>query len=222
MRMQKLGMLVATKAFWAIVAIAQTAIPPPVVGPAAASIPAECAQWIPKPVGVTSIKEVRRIFVESFGGDPVAAQIHAMIVTQLLQSERFIVTENRQKADAFLKGAGVEKTSIESHSYESGTAAGHASGAYSGSLFGSSGGFSSAGAAINDASSSTETINDARVSVRLVNQDGDVMWATTQESKGAKYKGASADVADKVVKQLMRDIERGEKKISSFVEPSSK
>ena len=35
------------------------------------------------------------------------------------------------------------------------------------------------------------------------------MWSglTTQESKGAKYKGASADVSDKIVKQLLRDIE---------------
>jgi hypothetical protein len=44
--------------------------------------------------------------------------------------------------------------------------------------------------------------------VRLVNSDGDVIWTTTQESKGAKYKGASADVADKCVKKLLRDVEK--------------
>jgi hypothetical protein len=42
--------------------------------------------------------------------------------------------------------------------------------------------------------------------VRLVDREGDVLWATTQESKGAKYKGSSADVADKVVKELLRDV----------------
>jgi hypothetical protein len=57
----------------------------------------------------------------------------------------------------------------------------------------------------NDSSVNTETINEARIAVRLVNPDGDVIWTTTQESKGAKYKGASADVADKCVKQLLRD-----------------
>ena len=41
-----------------------------------------------------------------------------------------------------------------------------------------------------------------------VSPDGDVMWTTTQESKGGKYKGASADVADKCTKQLLRDIEK--------------
>jgi len=55
---------------------------------------------------------------------------------------------------------------------------------------------------------STETVNDARLAVRLVSQDGDVIWSTTQESTGAKFKGASADVADKVAKQLLRDIDK--------------
>jgi hypothetical protein len=208
MRMRKLATRVATSSLflWSLGLFGQSGTP----ATTAAPMPAECAPWVNKPISVTSIKEIKRVYVDSFGEDPVAAQIQAMVVTQLLQSRKFIVTENRQKADAFLKGAGVEKTSVESHSYESGTAAGRASGGYSGSIYGSSGGFSSAGAAINDSSSSSETVNDARVSVRLVNQDGDVLWATTQESKGAKYKGASADVADKVVKQLMRDLEKKE------------
>ncbi len=58
--------------------------------------------------------------------------------------------------------------------------------------------------AAEDSVASTETIHDARLAVRLVASDGGVIWTTTQESKGAKYKGASADVADKVVNQLLR------------------
>jgi hypothetical protein len=64
---------------------------------------------------------------------------------------------------------------------------------------------------MNDAAVNTETLDSAKASVRLVNADGDVIWTSTQESKGAKYKGASADVADKIVRQLIRDIERAEK-----------
>ena len=60
----------------------------------------------------------------------------------------------------------------------------------------------------SDSSVNTETINEARVAVRLVNSEGDVIWTSTQESKGAKYKGASADVADKCVKQLIRDVDK--------------
>jgi hypothetical protein len=35
-----------------------------------------------------------------------------------------------------------------------------------------------------------------------------VIWTTTKESKGAKYKGASADVAEQVVKQLIWDLDK--------------
>jgi hypothetical protein len=48
-----------------------------------------------------------------------------------------------------------------------------------------------------------------------VNSDGDVIWTTTQESKGGKYKGASADVADMCVKQLLRDIGKVDEENSS-------
>jgi hypothetical protein len=60
----------------------------------------------------------------------------------------------------------------------------------------------------SDSSVNTETINDARVAVRLVNPDGDVIWTSTQESKGGKYKGASADAADRCIKQLLKDVEK--------------
>ncbi len=166
---------------------------------------------------------VKRVYVESFGDDLIAKQVQAMIISSLAESKRFIVTENREKADAVLKGTGLEKTSQEVHAYEDSTAAGVAAGGHSASISGSatrdfasisgssSGGFVAQAASMSDASLSTETINDARVAVRLVDKEGDVIWATTQESKGAKYKGASADVADKVVKKLLRDIDRANK-----------
>jgi hypothetical protein len=51
-------------------------------------------------------------------------------------------------------------------------------------------------------------VNDARIAVRLVSVDGDDLWSTPRESKGAKYKGASADAADEVVKQIIHDLEK--------------
>jgi hypothetical protein len=38
-----------------------------------------------------------------------------------------------------------------------------------------------------------------------VSKDGDVLWSTIQESFGAKFLGASADVAQKIAKQLLKD-----------------
>jgi len=169
---------------------------------------------------ITSIKSVKRVYIENASVDAASSQILSMLVTELMNTHRFIVTENREKADAIIKGSALEQVSQEEHSFNTGTAAGHSSGGHSSTISGSggsisgssSGGYNSVAAAINDSYHSTETIHDARISVRLVNQDGDVLWATTQESKGAKYKGASADVAEKVAKQLVYDIDKLEGK----------
>jgi curli biogenesis system outer membrane secretion channel CsgG len=135
-----------------------------------------------------ALLKVKRIYVDSFGDDVISRELQSMIVSALSKTSRFMVTENRERADAILKGVALENTSQELHSYHEGTAAGRS--------------------AISDSSSHTETVNDAKLSVRLVNPDGDVIWTSTQESKGAKYKGSSADVADKCVKQLVRDVEK--------------
>ena len=47
--------------------------------------------------------------------------------------------------------------------------------------------------------------------MRLVNKEGDVIWSTTQESLGAKFRGASADVAEKITAQLKDDFEKAKK-----------
>ncbi len=178
----------------------------------------------PDPELAERFLKVRKIYVESFGEDSTSKQLQAMLISSLTMSKRFVVTENREKADAILKGAALEKTSQELHVFGEGTAASVATGGYGGSVsrsrFGDvsgeiKGGFAAVGAAIEDKSANTETINDARLAVRLVHADGDVIWATVQESRGAKYKGASADVADKVVKQLLRDLERLEKRLEA-------
>jgi curli biogenesis system outer membrane secretion channel CsgG len=156
--------------------------------------------------------------VDSFGDDPISKEMQSMIVSALVASKRFTVTENRNRADAVLKGVALEKTSQEVHAYGDSTAVGGAAGSQHGDLNGSvvngtgsisggsSGGFVAHHARISDSSVNTETIDRARVAIRLVNTDGDVIWTTTQESKGAKYKGASADAADMCVKQLVRDM----------------
>jgi curli biogenesis system outer membrane secretion channel CsgG len=160
------------------------------------------------------LSQIKRIFVESFGDDPISKEMQSMVVDSLTNSNMFAVTEDRSKADAILKGSTLEKSSQEAHSYSDSTAVGTLSGSSSGSLHGSVPGtiHGSSSASIGGtnmaaatSTSSVTTTNDARASVRLVNSDGDVIWTTTQESKGAKYKGASADVADRIVKQLIWD-----------------
>jgi hypothetical protein len=139
-----------------------------------------------------TLPKIKRIFVDSFGDDATSKEVQSMIVSGLVAANQFTVTENRERADAVLKGVALEKTSQELHAYSEGTAVGGRNGA----------------AAIKDSSANTETIHEAKVTVRLVNPDGDVIWTSTQESKGGKYKGATGDAADRCVKQLVRDVER--------------
>jgi curli biogenesis system outer membrane secretion channel CsgG len=192
------------------------AVKPPVNQ--AAPSPAKDAETDP-----AALLKVKRIYVESFGDDAISKELQSMIVSSLVATKRFKVTENRERADAFLKGSALEKTSQEVHAYGESTAVGGASGSSQGAISGSvvngtgaisgssSGGFAAHHAATSDSSLNTETINEARVAIRLVDADGDVIWTSTQESKGAKYKGSSADAADKCVKQLLRDVEKLER-----------
>jgi curli biogenesis system outer membrane secretion channel CsgG len=164
----------------------------------------------------SALLKVNRIYVDSFGDDVVSRELQSMIVSALVATKRFKVTENREKADAVLKGVALEKSTQELHAYGESTAVGTASGGSHSDINGSggmisgssSGGFAAQHMGISDSSVNTETIDEARIAVRLVNPDGDVIWTSTQESKGAKYKGASADVADKCVKQLLRDLDK--------------
>ncbi|MGC2246308.1 MAG: hypothetical protein WA609_06870 [Terriglobales bacterium] len=152
----------------------------------------QTASKVEADVSSGGLLKIKRIFVDNFGDDATSKEVQSMIVSALVTTKQFTVTENRERADAILKGVALEKTSQELHAYSEGTAVGGRNGA----------------AAIKDSSANTETINEAKVAVRLVNPDGDVIWTSTQESKGGKYKSATADAADRCVKDLVRDIEK--------------
>jgi hypothetical protein len=59
---------------------------------------------------------------------------------------------------------------------------------------------------------SAETGTKASVTLRLVDQEGEVIWAYTQDSAGGKNKGAVADAVERAMKQLQRDASRSEDK----------
>ena len=105
-----------------------------------------------------------------------------MIVSALVASKRFVVTENRDRADAVLKGVALEKTSQEVHAFGEGTAVGGAHGAQHGEISGSvvngtgsvsgtsNGGFAAQHAAISDSSVNTETIPEPGALARRCRQ----------------------------------------------------
>ena len=165
-----------------------------------------------KPADVTLAK-VRRIFVDQLGGGKESDQLRDMIVAALQNAGLFVITENPERADASLKGSGDDKIYTEQHNTSDsiGVRAGNSSGDRTATSIGtatSSDRSMSAGIDSKESSNIQERHHEARASVRLVSTEGDVIWSTTQESNGAKFRGAMADVADKIAHRLIDETKR--------------
>jgi len=152
---------------------------------------------------------VRRLYIDRFGGGEGAAQIRDMVIASLQRTGLFVITENPDRADAVLRGSAEDL--VFTDVFQSGEAVGARSNAAGGRgtsvrnrVYGA------IGAGVNDSENVRiqERKHEASASVRIVARDGDVLWSTTQESQGAKFRSASADVADRITRQLVADLER--------------
>jgi hypothetical protein len=173
---------------------------------------------------LAQIAGVKRVYVDRLTGGETAAQMRDLIISSLQGSKLFVLTENADRADAFLRGAAEDLVYTDDFQSSEGVNAHMGDSSRtdnsSGTRFNAGGGSVSrsvarslsAGVGENESTKIKERKHEAMATVRLVNKDGDVMWSTTQESNGAKFRGASADVADKITKQLAADVERLRKK----------
>ena len=157
-----------------------------------------------------ALAKIRRIYVDQLGGGRESDQMRDMLITALQNAGLFVITENPERADASLKGSGDDKIFTDQHqtSDSIGFHAGDAYGTRSAVSIGASTSSNksvSAGVTENESSNIQERRHEATASVRLVNPDGDVIWSTTQESNGAKFHGAMADVADKIANRLIEE-----------------
>jgi hypothetical protein len=170
------------------------------------------ACWGLEPTG-DSLLTVRRIYVDKLAGDQSAAQIRDMIINALQAAGPFVITENADRADASLRGSAEDLVFTDTFQDSDSLTARASLGAGTSTSRGVAGrrGAVSVGVGQEESTKISERKHEAMAAVRLVNKDGDVIWATTQESLGAKFRGASADVADKVVKQLLADIDKARK-----------
>jgi hypothetical protein len=158
---------------------------------------------------VESLLDVRRIFVGELAGGSQATALRDLIIASLNSTKLFVLTENEERADAVLKGAADDKTFTDSFDTYEGLS-GHDSIGKTGSAITNKVGSIAGGSTLTDNEShhSKERKHEAYATVRLCNKDGDVLWSTTQESLGAKFRGASADVAAKIARQMLLDYER--------------
>jgi len=157
-------------------------------------------------LGAEGLEKVKRIHVEKLSGGETAGHMRDMIITAIQASKLFSLTENPERADAILRGSGEDLIFTDTFQTSEGitarTSIGTGGATSRGNIMGRG-----IGAQVGDNESQRiqERKHEATASVRLVSKDGDVIWSTTQESYGGKFKGAAADVAEKVAKRLSED-----------------
>jgi curli biogenesis system outer membrane secretion channel CsgG len=177
---------------------------------AVAAKPAAPATPSLKESQLLKLLEVRAVYVDPLKGNG-SEEIRDMLIGSLHRAGLFLVVEDEERADAFLRGAAEDliysdystrreglnvRGSASSSERESGESE------YSAASF---------GIGDTESSSSRQRKHEALVAVRLVLGNGEVIWSATQESAGAKYKGAGSDVADKVAKELVAAFRFAEK-----------
>jgi len=154
-----------------------------------------------------SLAKVRRVYVDILTGGDSALQLRDLLIASLDKSKIFVITEDEDKADAVLKGAGSDEVFTDVHnSSDSLNAHSQVGGGATGTSRTTGSKYASVGFGENETRHTEERRHEALAAVRLVNNDGDVIWSATAESLGGKFLGASADVADKIAKRLAADI----------------
>ncbi len=155
----------------------------------AAAIPAlaQVAVNSPSPAP-PDLAAVRKVCVDRIVGEErIAAAARELAIAGLFESKLFALTEKCDKADAVLKGAVLER--IQNKFRGEGETI----------IFGAGG--------VAESLSSSEAGYAAAVVLRLVDAEGTIIWAFSQDSPGGKVKGALSDAIDRAVKRLIRDAE---------------
>lgn len=147
--------------------------------------------------------KIKRIYVDKFTSGDGSEQIRDLLLAALHKTKLFIMTENPDRADAFLRGGGENSVFTEEFQYRD-SIDGRVQ---LGSLRTSNRSSRSTGLSVgeDDSQRQTERRSEAIAAVRLVNKDGDLVWATTKESRGSKVKSAAADLVERIVAQLVAD-----------------
>jgi hypothetical protein len=172
--------------------------------------PADLAQDVGSaPTTSATLGKLTRVCVDQFSGDTaLVSPVREIAIAALFGMKRFVVTENCAKADATMRGAVIERTGRRARSEGEAADFGAAAGGASVSRSGGAAGFGAIIGGSSEALASSETTAHASVTLRLVDSDGDVIWAHTQDSQGGKTKGAIADAVERAIRQLGRDVGR--------------
>ena len=195
---------------WILVA-ASAALVADNIAPPAATPPVKQESTIEED-SLRQLLGVRRIYVDRLTGGETAAQMRDLLVSSLESAKLFILTDKEERADAFLRGGAEDLIFTDVHTSSDGINA-HTNVGSSRNARTANGQSVYGGISVgeNESSHVEERKHESVAAVRLVNKEGDVIWSTTQESQGGKFRRASTDVADRITKKLVEDYERARK-----------
>ncbi len=103
---------------WILIAAAADT-PPPGAPPNNAPIGAKSEATVEE-TGLRQLLTIRRLYVDRLTGGETAAQMRDMLVSSLENTKLFIVTENQEKADCFLRGAAEDLVFTDVHTSSEG------------------------------------------------------------------------------------------------------
>jgi hypothetical protein len=153
---------------------------------------------------VLKLLAVKTVYVDELRGADGREQIRDMLIGSLQRTGLFILTEDQEHADAYLRGSAEDLIFTEVYRQRDGIQVRGSVSASERDSEDSEFRSNSFGVGDTDENYRREQKHEAMAAVRLVLRSGEVVWSTTQESTGAKFRGPAADVAEKVAKELLR------------------
>lgn len=144
---------------------------------------------------------VRRLYVEELVGEGAHA-IRDLLAAAIHSRGLFVLVEDPAIADAYMRGSAEDLIYADYLRYRSGINVRGAASSSQRESGESNFGSTSFGVGDNEDTDRRERKHEALAAVRIVLNNGEVVWAAARESSGAKFRGAAADVAHGVADEL--------------------
>lgn len=147
------------------------------------------------------LSSVRRLYVEELVGEGAHA-IRDLLAAAIHSRGLFVLVEDPAIADAYVRGSAEDLIYADYQRYRSGINVRGAASSSQRESGESNFGSASFGVGDNEDTDRRERKHEALAAVRIVLNNGEVVWAAARESSGAKFRGAAADVAHGVADEL--------------------
>jgi hypothetical protein len=144
---------------------------------------------------------VRRLYVEELVGEGAHA-IRDLLAAAIHSRGLFVLVEDPANADAYVRGSAEDLIYTDYQRSSSGINVRGAASSSQRESGESNFGSASFGVGDNEDTNRRERKHEALAAVRIVLNNGEVVWAAARESHGAKFRGAAADVAHGVADEL--------------------